>query len=293
MTMNDNNEILTEIPPIHNSIDGIFVRNGYKKNFDFPIHRHSAYELNLLINADNSRRIIGDSISKVGGMEMVLLGPNLTHGWKKDECRNNNVYEITIQFVPEVFIDDYLIRFQLMNLHDLLHRSANGVAFGRRSILKFFKDIELLAEMDSGLERLLHLVSLFHKLSDQNDYTQIASPAFTCIPPTMSSRRITKVCRYINEHYSEPLKISDLGNLINMTDSSFSRFFKIHTGTTPTEYITDIRLGAAARLLITNPFQPILEICYSCGFNNVSHFSRIFKQVKGMSPSEFRTQYLS
>lgn len=75
-----------------------------------------------------------------------------------------------------------------------------------------------------------------------------------------------------------------------MSPSALSHFFKTRTGKTLIDYLLDIRLGAASRALVDST-QTISEICYNCGFNNISNFNRSFKKNKGMTPSEFRYIY--
>lgn len=103
----------------------------------------------------------------------------------------------------------------------------------------------------------------------------------------MDSRRVRKVQEYIDTHYKEDLHLALLSDLVGMTDSAFSRFFRLRTGRSITEYITEIRLGHAARMLVDSTMG-VSEICYECGFNNVSNFNRLFKRLKGRSPREFR-----
>lgn len=86
------------------------------------------------------------------------------------------------------------------------------------------------------------------------------------------------------------IKLETLAGLANMSQSAFSRFFKLHTGRTLSDYIIDIRLGNATRMLIDTT-ESIAEISFCCGYNNLSNFNRIFKRKKGCSPSEFRDNY--
>lgn len=81
-----------------------------------------------------------------------------------------------------------------------------------------------------------------------------------------------------------------LANMVGMTDVSFSRFFKLRTGKSLSDYIIDIRLGHVTRLLVDSTMA-VAEICYECGFNNLSNFNRIFKKKKSCSPKEFREYY--
>ena len=75
-----------------------------------------------------------------------------------------------------------------------------------------------------------------------------------------------------------------------MTPTAFSRFFKLRTAKSISEYVIDVRLGHAARFLADSTMA-IVEICYRCGFNNISNFNRIFKKRKGCTPTEFRENY--
>ena len=99
-----------------------------------------------------------------------------------------------------------------------------------------------------------------------------------------------KVKQYVNDHYSEDLRLESLASLAGMTPQAFSRFFKSRTGRTLSDYIIDIRLGNAARLLVDTT-QNVSEICYSCGFNNLSNFNRVFKAKRGYTPRDFRALF--
>ncbi|MDE6331727.1 MAG: AraC family transcriptional regulator, partial [Muribaculaceae bacterium] len=95
---------------------------------------------------------------------------------------------------------------------------------------------------------------------------------------------------YIQEHYKEEIRLNELAGLVGMSPTAFSRFFKLRTGRSISDYMIDIRLGNATRLLADSSMS-VAEICYDCGFNNVSHFNRIFRKKKGCSPREFRETY--
>ena len=96
--------------------------------------------------------------------------------------------------------------------------------------------------------------------------------------------------QYINDHYAEPLKLTDLAALVGMSPVAFSRFFRMRTGRTLSDYIIDIRLGFAARMLVDTT-RNVSEICYECGFNNLSNFNRTFKAKRGFTPRDFRAMF--
>ncbi len=107
---------------------------------------------------------------------------------------------------------------------------------------------------------------------------------------TPENRRIRQVEEFIDNNYKTEIRLKQLSDIAGMTPAAFSRYFRIQTGKTVSDYIIEIRLGHAARSLVdTNT--SIAEICYDCGFNNISNFNRIFKKKKGCSPSAFRENY--
>ena len=118
----------------------------------------------------------------------------------------------------------------------------------------------------------------------------LSSSSFAKISVYSDSRRVQKVQDYIDQHYNEEIRLGQLADLVSMTSVSFSRFFKLRTGKNLSEYIIDIRLGHATRMLVDSTMS-IAEICFECGFNNLSNFNRIFKKKKNCTPKEFRENY--
>ena len=104
------------------------------------------------------------------------------------------------------------------------------------------------------------------------------------------SRRVLKVKNYIAKNYMDEIRLSTLADIAGMSPSAFSRFFKLHTGRNLSDYIIDMRLDYASRRLVDTS-DGVAEICFACGFNNLSNFNRLFKKHKGCSPSKFRENY--
>lgn len=284
-----NREIITEITPIQEK-HGCYVVEREKNTFDYPLHCHDAYEINLLYGCKGARRIVGDSIAEVGDFDLVMVGHGIEHGWEQYNCTSEKIKEITVQFSPTFFFEDYLRDNGLSSVIKLLRLSGNGIAFGTETILRTFATLERLTRVTERFERMVGVVGLVRELSLSENYTVLSTSTFTDTVATNDSRRINKVQNYIMANLSERIRLNDLSSLVGMTDSSFSRFFKLRTGTSVSDFIVNLRLGAATRKLVDTKMS-VSEICYECGFNNVSHFCRCFRIKKSCSPTQFRKIY--
>ena len=281
--------VLSEITGLSQR-DCFYIVERHKKVFDYPLHQHREFELNFVQNGQGVRRIVGDSVEEIGALDLVLIaGENLEHVWEQGNCHAEDIREITIQFSSELFTSNLLNKNQFTSIQKMLERAAHGVSFPFETIMKVYHRIDTLATEPDSFQQFINCLQLLYDLSE-SDYKILASSSFAHAPRDRESRRILKVKEYINEHYAEPLTLEMMADLVGMSPSSFSRFFKHHTNRTFSTYLIDIRLGHAARALVDTS-QNISEICYACGFNNLSNFNRIFKAKRGMSPRDFRQIY--
>jgi transcriptional regulator GlxA family with amidase domain len=118
----------------------------------------------------------------------------------------------------------------------------------------------------------------------------LSDSTFNNVEFSYNSRRIGKAIDYMNQNFQKQITLTEVAKLANMTDVSFSRFFKNRTGITFMDSLLEMRLGHASRLLIDTT-QSVSEVAYNCGFNNISNFNRLFKKKKGCTPKEFRESY--
>ncbi len=283
------NKIITEITPLSEK-DCFYLIDRLKDRFTYPVHRHEEYELNFLSNCNGARRVVGDSVEELDEYDLVLVGHGIEHGWEQHNCSNDKIREITIQFSHDLFGESLLGKTQLAPIRKMLERSANGLVFGNEAILKVFNRLDRLTKTEKGFFRMLELLAVLHELAESGDYRRLSSSSFVSNRPAVDSRRVLKVQEYIDAHYREEVRLADLADLVGMTPTAFSRFFKLRTGRSISDYLIDIRLGHATRALVDSTMS-VAEICYSCGFNNISNFNRIFKKKKGSSPKVFRDIY--
>ncbi|MCD8282908.1 MAG: AraC family transcriptional regulator [Prevotella sp.] len=283
-----NNNVLTEVAPI-SSRDCFYIAERHKTEFTYPLHKHDEYELNFIAHCKGVRRTVGDSLEVVGEYDMCLLGGGIEHSWQQYECNSSDIHEITIQFASDLISGSLAEKNHFASIRRLLKDSETGVAFDMETILRIYERIETLLRLDNGFYQVLKLFEILYELSLSN-YRQLSTSSFARVDVTAESRRVQKVSDYIGEHFKEEIRLRTLADLIGMTPSAFSRFFKIRTHRSICDYIIDTRLGYAARKLADSSMS-ILEICYTSGFNNISYFNRIFKKKKGCTPTEFRNNY--
>jgi AraC-like DNA-binding protein len=282
--------IITEITPLSET-DCFYFVSRTKKSFDYPIHRHDDIELNFVKHCKNARRVVGDSIEEVGDYDLVLVGGGLAHCWEQYECKSDEITEITIQFPLGLFSDDLLKKNQLKSIKEMLGKAKVGIAFGLSAIMEVYSKLTRLEESQPGFIQLLHFFEVLYELSVTSDYHLLSSSSFADARLSSDSRRIRKVEEFIHDNYQKQINFTKVADMVGMAPTAFSRFFKLRTGRTLSDYLIGIRLGHASRLLVDTTMT-MAEICYQCGFNNISNFNRIFKKRKGCSPKEFRESYL-
>lgn len=283
-------DVLNEITPLSEK-DCFYVVERHKTQFDYPLHQHGEYEINFIEHGAGAQRVVGDSVEEIGEYDLVLIGgENLEHVWQQGSCHSDDIREITIQFSNELFSDNLLAKNQFSTIRDLLLRAEHGLSFGMSTIMKVYSTLNTIASTKEKFVQFLNFLYLMYQLSIDPAPTVLASSSFAHTERSNEGHRVALVKQYINDHYAEDLNLNALAGLASMTPSAFSRFFKLRTGRTLSDYILDIKLGYAARLLVDTS-KNISEICFECGFNNQSNFNRIFKSKRGLTPREFRAMF--
>ena len=283
--------LLREITPLTpGDCFTLFYRN--KEKFDFPLHYHEEFELNFIQHAKGAKRVVGNQMAEIDEWELVLVGPNLQHGWFTHKCKSREIQEITIQFHRDLFDEKFLQRNQMKAIRSMFERSLRGLLFSQDTAKALAPRLSGLTQKH-GFDSVLELMSILHDLSSSRNIRTLSDISFRP-NETLSyySRRIEKVMAYLNQHFEKEVSLAEAARLAAMTEVAFSRFFKARTGKTFVNTLNEIRLGHASRLLIDTTHS-VNEIAYRCGFNNLSNFNRIFRKKKNCTPKEFRREFNS
>ncbi|WP_299535386.1 AraC family transcriptional regulator [uncultured Herbaspirillum sp.] len=250
-------------------------------------HFHPEYEVHI-ITASSGKFFVGDFIGDFVPGNLVLTGPNLPHNWVSNLGAGQQVAarDLVLQF-SRSFADRMLGAIpELSPLQDLLEGAARGLQFPDalgRSIIPLMRDLA----QANGARRVVLMMSVLEQLASCRERRPLAGPGYDLDAQRHMSSTINQVLSCIRQNLGGNLRESDVAELAGMSVSSFTRFFKRHTGCTFIQYQNGLRLNEACELLMCTALS-VTEVCYRVGFNNLSNFNRQFLAHKGMPPSRFR-----
>jgi AraC-like DNA-binding protein len=272
-----------------------------KLNHSFDLHHH-AYphflkvwhyhpELELVyIKKSTGTRFLGDSIKKFQEGDLVLIGENLPHMWQNDASyfapdSSLSAEALVIHFDKNFAGVDFFRMPELTSIRELLEVARRGILF--KSEIKYVA-AKMMEQMlaASGFDRLIQFVQLLKTLANESSREVLASPGFVSSFRREENRRLDKIYDFIINNFKEEITLEKVSGLAGMNTSSFCRYFKKSTDKTFSQYLNEVRIGFACRLLMENKYN-VSETCYACGFNNISNFNRQFKSIVKMSPSEY------
>ncbi|WP_337041383.1 AraC family transcriptional regulator [Emticicia sp. 17c] len=255
--------------------------------FDAPLHYHPEYELTFIVKGQG-KRFVGDSVFNFKAGDLVLLGSNLPHFWRSERLTKNeeDLHEaIVIQFSTS-FVDNVLQALpECKSIVALLNLAKSGIWFAETYAPAVRKVFET-----EGLNRLLALIEALAQLAASTDYQLLASEGFNIKPDETENERMRKILEYTLENFQQDISLDSIAGIANLTVPSFCRYFKARTGKTYVYFLNEIRLSNARKLLIDNELD-ISQICIECGFQNLSHFHRIFKSQTGLTPLAYRRRF--
>ncbi len=281
-------KVIHEISPLMGK-DVLYIADRRKKEFTYPIHNHEVYELNFVERAPGVRRIVGDSNEVIGEYDLVLItSPDLEHVWEQNTCTSEDIREVTVHFDID-FESSIFARNPFNSMKKMMLEAQKGLAFPMEAIIRVYQMLDTLSSIKDGYYAFTQFMTILYELS-KYEGRPLASSSYAKVEISSDSRRVQKVRSFIDQNYRDEIRLPQVAEIAGMSPSAFSRFFKLHTGRNLSDYVIDLRLGYASRLLVDSS-RSVAEIGYTCGFNNLSNFNRIFKKRKGCSPTEFRENY--
>ena len=248
-------------------------------------HFHPEIEL-LYVNEGMGKRHIGNHMSYYNDSQLLLIGSLLPHIGYTD--RPNHGSELLVQFLPEFLGEGFFDVPEMATIKQLFERAKNGLLFKKETINRLGSQIHDLNEVH-GFERTILLLKILHDLATTDDYEILNAETFTFETELQDNSKTEVIYKYINQNYKEPIPLEEIASKVSMTVPAFCRYFKKTSGKTFTKIVNEYRVVHATKLLSESQMS-ITEICFECGFNNFSHFNKIFKEFTGKSASRYRKE---
>jgi AraC-like DNA-binding protein len=256
----------------------------------YPLHYHDEFQLNFIAQG-KGLRMIGTQMHQYESGDLVLIGPGLPHFWTYDNefyAQHGPGKSIIIQFSEQFAGEGFFDRPEMQKVRTLLTKASCGVYFGDSDCKAAIGLIEQMEHAENTM-RFILLINILQKLAELASYQIITK--FNESAPNNPEQidRINRVWEFIFKNYQNPVYLEEVANEVGMSPSAFSKFFKKHTNKTYISVIEELRVGSACNLLSKSD-QPVSDIAFECGFNNIANFNRQFKRITGKTPLKFRKQ---
>lgn len=274
------------IQPDAGSSFRVLHHNVSADTFKWHYHYHPEYEI-VCVFEGSGRRHVGNHLSNYTDGDLVLIGSNLPHGGFGYGSVDIHE-EIVVQFNADCLCDNFLAKPEMENIRKLFERSKNGLSFHgktKEELSVRFKNLPQLPHF----ERLIELLNILQKLANSSDFVMLNKDDIRYNFSMKDQERLGSVYKYVEEKYSQNIDIQTVAKICNLTIPAFCNYFKKNLNQTFTDFTNEYRINQACKMLLEG--SEIVDICYRCGFNNVSYFGRVFKQLKGTNPSQFRRNF--
>ncbi|MGF1907207.1 helix-turn-helix domain-containing protein [Aliivibrio salmonicida] len=275
-----------------------FYCSAKEDEFTCSWHYHSEYELVLYLDPEEAFQgsyFAGDAIGEINHNTLLLYGPGLPHmvaGRSVKPERYDNHHTVIVWFAHHWVERLQVVLPEARNIKRLLDNSAYGLSFSSdiaRKVAELLNDAKHLERH----YRAIKIIEVLISLSDDIAAKKLSATPYRIKQVTEDSelhQRIERASRYIENYYGEGIKISDLCKNLHMSESSAYRMFEKHYGMSFSDHLKQYRIGKSCELLASTNL-PVTLVAEKTGFKNISNFNRQFKELKNMTPTEFRRRF--
>ncbi|MBC7885346.1 MAG: helix-turn-helix transcriptional regulator [Saprospiraceae bacterium] len=249
-------------------------------------HFHPELEI-VYIRHGSGKRHIGNHISYYNGGDLILLGPNLPHYGFTDRLTGNNS-EIVVQMKEDFLGNQFLKLPEMQMIDQLFEKSKSGLSFYGNTRDEIGARLRSLFYMDQ-FDKLTEFIRILQIMATSKEYNILNASGIALVVQNQDTTRIDSIYKYVRNHFTELIQLEEIATHVNMTVPSFCRYFKKVTAKTFTEFVNEFRIVHACKLLSEEQLT-IAEVCFESGFNNFSHFNKLFKTKTGKSPHAFRKE---
>lgn len=275
------------IEKLPRSQNSSFVARTYcTPHFEVPWHQHTEYEL-ILFTRGEGTAFIGNYVGSFSRGDIFFLGSNLPHTFRKS---SDDLFTsaVVIQFTDDFWGKEFLGMPEAESIKELLDSSSKGLRIEGRCLTELQQMIPALEE-EQGFARFIRLCQCLQLMADSCSYQPVSTQESRLYSHRQRDR-IERIFQHSIAHFQEAISLRDISRMAGMSIPAFCSYFKKCTKKTYIDFLNEIRIGHACKLL-ADTRQPVLEICFDSGFNTVANFNKQFRKVKGMSPGAYRKKY--
>ncbi|WP_018620068.1 AraC family transcriptional regulator [Spirosoma luteum] len=270
------------------------VKELVEPHFDPNWHFHPHFQL-FLVEEGSGTRFIGDSIKPFNPGDLVFLGPNLPHLWRSDQAYFDRQSTLATKGIVAYFTEDFLgpsffEKQEMAPLRQLLNHARQGLEWTGPTRKRVATVLRSLATQPVSFERVLNFLTLLNELCYATDYRYLTSVSYTNTVKPNETDRMQLVHDYVLEHFPDELSLDRVADLAGMTSPAFCRYFKTRANKTFSEFVSEVRIGHACKLLMHGKLN-ITQISFESGFRTLSNFNRQFKDITGQTPSAYVKTY--
>jgi AraC-like DNA-binding protein len=276
----------TLIQKIHVEEQNSFACRPYRTpDFETSWHKHEEYEL-ILITEGNGTALIGDYVGEYKTGDIYFIGRDIPHTFRK---RHHKMIgdAVVAHFKKDVFGDTFFLLPEIKHVHNFL--SKNDAIQLLNKLKKEVSALLITMETAKGFDRINLLLQTLQKMSSSANYSKLTQDFSS--PDNNINPAIEKIIEYSFKHYLEPITLQQVADIAEMSIPTFCRFFKKNIKKTYFNFLQDLRISHACKLL-TNTNKPVMDCCYESGYNSWAHFSKQFKQIKQITPSQYRREFM-
>lgn len=261
--------------------------------FDPNWHFHPHYQLFTVLEGTGTR-FIGDDIRPFEAGDTVFLGPNIPHLWRSDRIYFDNTlhlktHGIVVYFTGDFLGGDFFEKTEMHLLKLLLENAHRGLQL-EGQLKKRVQQVLYELVHTQSFEGILKLLSLLNELAHSIEYQFITSLGYQNTYKMSETERMQKVHEYVMKHFREEIRLNEVASLVGMSSAAFCRYFKTRTNKTLSEFVSEIRIGHACKLLLEGQLS-VNQIGYDCGFNTISNFNKQFKNLTYKTPVQYQREY--
>lgn len=273
-----------------NPANSFSVRKDFFPNINNRWHYHSEVEL-IHFHKGFGTQFVGDNIMGFMEGDIVLVGANLPHFWRYENCNeepSDTPFSTVVHFDENFWGESFLNLPETRIIKSLLERAQRGLLVKGPCAGRVGEIIEKIHESD-GIQRILALIECLAKIANSNSTTALCSLGFKYDFFESKNERLDAVYDFTLKNFKEKILLEEVADLAGLVPNSFCRYFKSRTGKTYSQFLIEIRVGYACKLIIENKIN-MKQLCFESGFQNFSCFHKNFKKITGKSPKQYQNQ---